>query len=165
MRALVALAGLDIGNLRAGPPRSRAAPVAIAAGERASGIVFDERHRWFLRYADGWPALWPVALFGLAELGDRSRMAAMTAQLAATGDLASQQLETEDVYPVAWAREGGTAVVVRPGHERAGHVFWFEGVQTGISPGFDAFIDGAVGRLLEVAGPLAGGQPAIPIRA
>ncbi|MEU5874200.1 hypothetical protein AB0A73_21920 [Glycomyces sp. NPDC047369] len=161
MRGLVALASLSIdGHLRSGPPRPRAAPHAIAAHEHASGRRLDDGHRQFLLHANGWPALWPVGLLGLPELGDRRLTERLLADLAATGDLAAARLEPEEVYPVAWAREGGSAVVVGPGRHRAGHVIWFEGVSTTVYGTFTVFFDAAVARLLAVAGPLAGGTPA-----
>lgn len=158
MRGLVALASLSIdGHLRAGPPRPRAAPHAIAAHEHASGRRLDDAHRQFLLHANGWPSLWPVGLLGLPELGDRRLLTRLLADLAATGDLAAACLEPKDVYPVAWAREGGTAVVIRSGRERSGEVHWFEGIAASAYLGFNEFYDGVASRLLAVCGPLAGG--------
>jgi hypothetical protein len=73
---------------------------------------------------------------------------------------APEHLAPEEVYPVAWAREGGTAVAVRPGHTRAGEVLWFEGSRTSAHAGFDEFFDAVAGRLLAVCGPLTGGTNA-----
>lgn len=158
MRGLVALAGLDLtGHLQAGAPRPRAAPVAIAAFEQPTGYRLDAGHRRFILHVNGWPTFWPVSFFGLPELSDRHRMTGVTADLTATGDLAAAGLEPDDVYPVAWAREGGTAVVVRPGHPRAGEAVWFEGVQTTVYGNFERFFDAAVARLLAITGSLAGG--------
>ncbi|MCD0445834.1 SMI1/KNR4 family protein [Glycomyces sp. A-F 0318] len=163
MRGLVALASLSIdGHLRAGPPRPRATPAAIAAYEHGTGVRLDASHRQFLLHLNGWPALWPVALFGLPELGDQSRMECLTTELAKTGDLAAAGLGPADVYPVAWAGEGGTAVAVRPGHARAGEILWCEGIHTSVYAGFDAFYDAVADRLLVVCGPLAGGTAAPP---
>ncbi|WP_205327635.1 SMI1/KNR4 family protein [Glycomyces sp. YM15] len=160
-RALVALASLDLtGHLQAGAPRPRATPPAIAAFEYTTGCRLDAGHRRFLTYMNGWPVLWPVNLFGLPELSDRHRMTRMTNELAATGDLAPAGLEPADVYPVAWAREGGTAVIVRPGRPRAGEVMWCEGVTTTVYNSFTVFFDAAAARLLTITGPLAGGTEA-----
>lgn len=167
MRGLVALASLDLtGRIRAGAPRPRATPAMIAAFEHTTGLRLDTDHRRFLQHANGWPTLWPIAMFGLPELADQNRMARLTSALVVTGDLAAAGLESSDVYPVAWAREGGTAVVVRLGRGRAGEVIWFEGVQSTIYREFSAFFDAAASRLLAVTGPLTGGASAddAPVR-
>lgn len=158
MRGLVALASLDLtGQLQAGAPRPRATPAVIAAFEHTTGQRIDPGHRRFLAHVNGWPTLWPVELLGLPELSDRHNMTRLVADLVATGDLAAVELEPDGVYPVAWAREGGTAVVVRPGRLRAGEVIWFEGIQTTAYRNFESYFDAAAARLLAITGPLAGG--------
>lgn len=160
MRGLVALASLDLtGHLQAGAPRPRATPTAIAAFEQTTGRRLDPGHCRFLAHVNGWPTLWPVNLFGLPELSNRRHMTQLTTELSATGDLASARLEPDDVYPVAWARTGGTAVTVRPGRDRAGEVIWCEGITTSVYAGFDTFFDAVAARLIAVCGPLAGGTP------
>ncbi|MDA1359751.1 hypothetical protein O1R50_08965 [Glycomyces luteolus] len=106
---------------------------------------------------NGWPPFWPVGFFGLPELSDRLRMASMAVDLTATRDLADAALEADDVYLVAWAREGGTAVVIRPGRPRTGEPVWFEGVQTTVYGNFECFLHAAIARLLAITGSLAGG--------
>lgn len=158
MRGLVALASLDLsGHLQPGAPRPRATPTAIAALEHTTGCRLDPGHRRFLIHVNGWPTLWPVGLFGSPELSDRHRMTRVVANLAATGDLAAAELEPEDVYPIAWAREGGTAVVARPGSLHAGEAVWFEGIQTTVYGSFERYFDAVAARLLAIAGSLAGG--------
>jgi hypothetical protein len=160
MRCLVALAGISVdGHLTAAPPRPRASAAALSMFEQSTGLVLDRGHREYLLYANGWPRLWPIGILGLPELRDRAATARLTAYLAATGDLEAAGLAADDVYPVAWARAGGTAVAVRPGCLRASEVIWFEGITTNVYATFGAFFDAVADRLSTVAGPLAGSTP------
>lgn len=160
MRCLVALAGISVdGHLNAVPPRPRASAAAVGVFEQSTGLVLDRGHRDYLLYADGWPGLWPIGILGLPELRDRHATSRLTAYLTATGDLEVVGLAAVDVYPVAWARTGGTAVAVRPGRSRAGEVVWFEGVTTKVYGSFAVFFDAVADRLSTVAGPLAGSTP------
>lgn len=142
----------------------------MTSGQETTGSSprLNPRHQGRADLADPPPAarVRPVRFGRQGLRRARSRPGGLTSALVVTGDLAAAGLESSDVYPVAWAREGGTAVVVRLGRGRAGEVIWFEGVQSTVYREHSRVLRCCRIPVARGTGPLTGGASAddAPVR-